>query len=1071
MTQTSRAKALLLALLSAASLSCDRVTAPTISGSIRVALTTEALDEVRVTASSGDSKKTITQPVTGGQQAHVVLDGLLAGSYDVTVEGLLDGAVAQYGVVSGVNVTGGRTSTPPVTMSLFQPVITNFSIADTVRVLHFAVEFAAVPHATSYIIDWSRSHTLNAVSSDTVTGTSAEIVVPEEGQYYFTVRAVNATVTTGGLPSPMKSVYALQAVATVTVLPATPSIEDGTTQQFAAAARDADNTVLTGITFFWVSSNNAVATVSQTGLVTSVSAGQATISAVGKGVPGNATITVTPQAASKLVFTSEPTNTVAGQSISSIIVAIQNPKNQTAASDNATQVTIAITNPGGAALSGTATATVENGVATFTDLSINKTGTNYTLTATATATALANATSAQFNISPGPASQIAFNVQPTNTTAGAPFGSAVEVEIRDGQGNRVTTSRDAVTLAIGTNPGGGTLSGTLVVNAIDGAASFSALSINKAGTGYTLTANAGSFPAATSNAFRIAPPGTATALAFDVQPSNVTAGDGFAVTVSTRDGFGNLVDAAVPVTLEIATGPTGGGGILNELTTTQGTVTFNNVQLQRTGSWTLVAKSGSLNPGLSGTITITPGSPIVVEFITSPTSAEPQGPLGPVTVRIRDAFGNLTGAAVDLTIGFSVNPGSATLSGTTTVTSSAGTATFNDLSIDNAGDGYRLTASGTDLVSEASLSFDVDLEFTSISAGELNTCGLTTHGSAYCWGENLGSGRLGNGQDEGVFSTPQRVQGGHTFSLITTGFVHTCGLRQSDGAALCWGDAGLGKIGNGAASGIFNTPQLVNGGHAFVALTAAEFTTCGIRSSDNAALCWGSAVFGRLGNNTTAGEFAEPQLVDGAHTFRDISAGRFHTCAVNTDFVAFCWGRALSGRLGNNDLTDTPYATPQLVQNGFTYKRISAGTGHTCAIRATDDRALCWGQAASGKLGNGTTTPDIALPAVVSNLIRYSAISAGFEHSCAVGLNSGVFCWGQGTAGQLGNGVLSDVTTPVAVIGSNSATRASAGAPFGLHSCAVTTTGAFCWGSNDNAELGDGTTLPSSVPVRVKGSK
>jgi alpha-tubulin suppressor-like RCC1 family protein len=1066
MTRFSLRSALALVVLGATSLSCDRVTAPATTGGITVALTTETLDAVRVTV-TGATNKTVTQDVTAGEFTTVILDGLLAGSYDVAVEGLVAGQVAQYGETAGVSVAGGHSSSAMVTLSLFQPEVTNFTVADTVRVLHFTVEYSAVPHATSYIIDWSRSHTFETVSSDTVTGTSAEIVVPEEGRYYFAVRSANATVTAGGLPSPTKTVYAFQAVASVTVLPATPSIVDGTTQQFTAVARDGENTVMSGLTLFWASSNTAVATVSQTGLVTSVSSGQATITAVAKGIPGSATITVTPQPATKLVFTSEPTHTTAGQSISSIKVAIQNPRNQNATSDNTTQITIAITNPGGAVLSGTATATVTNGVATFANLSINKTGSNYTLTATATS--LASATSGQFNVVPGAASQIAFSVQPTNTTAGAPFGSAVEVEIRDGQGNRVTTARDAVTLAIGTNPGGGTLSGTLVVNAIDGVASFPGLSVTKAASGYTLTANGASLPSATSAAFQVAAPGVATTLAFDAQPSNVTADDNFAVTVSARDGFGNLVAAAVPVTISVASGPSA-GAVFSTLTTTQGTATFSNLLLERTGTNTLVASSPSLNPGLSGPITVTPGVPTTVEFITSPTSAEPQGPLDPVTVRIRDAHRNLTGVAVDLTIAFNANPGSATLSGTTTVTSSGGTATFSDLSIDNAGDGYTLRVSGAGLFGETSEPLDVYLKFASISASEFYTCGVTTLGSAYCWGDNSGSGRLGNGVDGGSFATPQRVQGGHRFTTVSTGFLHACGVRQTDGAALCWGTAATGRLGNGVTTGVFNTPQLVADGHVFSRVTAAERHSCGIRATDNVALCWGDATNGRLGNNVVTGPFSTPQLVDGAHAFIDISAGLRQTCAVRTDRAAYCWGAALNGRLGNAvDVGDFP--TPQAVSGGFTFNSISSRTDHTCAVRSTDNRTLCWGAAANGRLGNGTITPDVSAPALVLNLIRYSAVAAGNQHSCGIGLNGGAFCWGSGNNGRLGNAGFTETSTPVAVVGNPVFVSISSGVSFGQHTCAVATTGAFCWGSNSTGELGDGTTLQTSVPVRVKGSR
>src|SRR6266513_2389015 len=99
----------------------------------------------------------------------------------------------------------------------------------------------------------------------------------------------------------------------------------------------------------------------------------------------------------------------------------------------------------------------------------------------------------------GPAAKLAFAVQPTNTTAGAGIGPAVAIQ--DASGNTVTSSTSAVTVTLGTNPAGGTLSGTTTVNAVNGVASLGGLAIDKAGTGYTLVASSGALTSATSATF------------------------------------------------------------------------------------------------------------------------------------------------------------------------------------------------------------------------------------------------------------------------------------------------------------------------------------------------------------------------------------------------------------------------------------------------------------------------------------------------------------------------------------------------------------------------------------------
>src|SRR5205823_12842065 len=129
--------------------------------------------------------------------------------------------------------------------------------------------------------------------------------------------------------------------------------------------------------------------------------------------------------------------------------------------------------------------------------------------------------STAFNITAGTATALVFSVEPTNTVAGAAITPAVEVTAQYVPTRRASDLTGNITVAIGTNPSTGTLSGTKTMAAVAGVATFSGLSIDKAGTGYTLTATgAGS---TTSTAFNITP-ATATALVLSVQPTNTAAG-------------------------------------------------------------------------------------------------------------------------------------------------------------------------------------------------------------------------------------------------------------------------------------------------------------------------------------------------------------------------------------------------------------------------------------------------------------------------------------------------------------------------------------------------------------------
>src|SRR5205823_4836872 len=230
-----------------------------------------------------------------------------------------------------------------------------------------------------------------------------------------------------------------------------------------------------------------------------------------------------------LVFTAQPKTATGGATIAPAVqVAAQDPLgNLVPGFAGSVTVTITVgTGSGGAKLSGTGTVAAVGGIAAFSTLSIDKTGTVKSRTAytlSAAATGLAEATSDPFEINPGSAAQLAFTIQPATTAAGAHVAPPVEVTALDSVGNIVPGFKGNVTVAIGTNPSGGALSGTKTVAAVAGVATFSTLGVDKVGTDYTLSATADGLFGATSAAFGITP-GSATRLVFTVQPSTATAG-------------------------------------------------------------------------------------------------------------------------------------------------------------------------------------------------------------------------------------------------------------------------------------------------------------------------------------------------------------------------------------------------------------------------------------------------------------------------------------------------------------------------------------------------------------------
>ncbi|HEY6809191.1 MAG TPA: hypothetical protein VI160_10440, partial [Gemmatimonadales bacterium] len=308
-------------------------------------------------------------------------------------------------------------------------------------------------------------------------------------------------------------------------------------------------------------------------------------------------------------------------------------------------------------------------------------------------------------VNPGTPANLNFVVQPASATSGASIAPAIQVEVRDALNNRVTTAANQVTLAILNNAGGGTLSGTVTnVSPVSGVATFGNASIDKAGTGYTLTATATGLTSATSSAFNI----TAGAAA----KISISAGDGQSATVNTNvatapavlvtDANGNPV-AGVPVTFAIGVGGGSFSGTNPATTNASGIATLTSWTLGTTaGANTLTATatgfSGGGNP-VTFTATGTAGAATQLVFTTQPTNTANGQPISPtVVVTAEDAFGNTdhtyTGT-VTMTIATDPNVVS-TLSGTTAPAAVAGVATFTNLAVNTlvpGGIGFKLGAS------------------------------------------------------------------------------------------------------------------------------------------------------------------------------------------------------------------------------------------------------------------------------------------------------------------------------------------------------------------------------------------
>ena len=386
----------------------------------------------------------------------------------------------------------------------------------------------------------------------------------------------------------------------------------------------------------------------------------------------SAAFNVTPAAIAQLVFTQQPTTTIAGNVIAPVIQIAARDSSGNTVTNFTGAVTIGVAaNPGGGTLSGTATVAAIGGVATFANLSIDKVAAGYILQASSGAF---TASSGAFDIAAAAGAQLRFAVQPTDATAGAAIAPAVTVTAVDPFGNIATSYTGSVTVGLGTNPGGGALAGTSSVAAVAGVARFTALSVNRTGTGYTLSAAAAGVAGATSGAFTITPAG-ATRLAFTLQPSSSTiagAAVSPAVQVSAQDGFGNTVPSFTG-SISVALGSNPTGGVLAGGTTVaavNGVASFADLSIATAGTgYTLTATAAA--PGVaastSSAFTITAATANHVAAITSDHQSATAGTAVAVApaVIVKDQFGN---PVAGVSLMFAVTTGGGSLTGTNPVT-------------------------------------------------------------------------------------------------------------------------------------------------------------------------------------------------------------------------------------------------------------------------------------------------------------------------------------------------------------------------------------------------------------------
>jgi alpha-tubulin suppressor-like RCC1 family protein len=342
-------------------------------------------------------------------------------------------------------------------------------------------------------------------------------------------------------------------------------------------------------------------------------------------------------------------------------------------------------------------------------------------------------------------------------------------------------------------------------------------------------------------------------------------------------------------------------------------------------------------------------------------------------------------------------------------------------------------------------------------AGLFHGCARRSDGSLWCWGFNS-TGQVGDGTLTTRYAPVRVTALGTSTAAIAVGSYSTC-ARRVDGKLLCWGSNTAGQLGDGGYVQS-KTPRLVLGlqcecGDGVCSRSETK-ASCPIdcrQASCGDGQCTGSETHTSCARDCAA-----------SASYTALSAGTWHACAGRADGSLWCWGK---GSIGSSATTWRASPVRVTAFGSGAAPPVEQGTFDSvgCALRP-DGSLWCWGKSAVGQVGDGTTATRATPVRLTALGTTVAEVKVGTRHNCARRTDGSLWCWGSNVSGQIGidPNLTAYSPTPVAALGTT-VLQVSVG---GSHTCARRTDGSlWCWGSNGEGALGDGTTVSRSAPLPV----
>jgi len=365
------------------------------------------------------------------------------------------------------------------------------------------------------------------------------------------------------------------------------------------------------------------------------------------------------------------------------------------------------------------------------------------------------------------------------------------------------------------------------------------------------------------------------------------------------------------------------------------------------------------------------------------------------------------------------------------------------------------------------------LEFGFECAGEPSACISVCGDGILVPGETCDDGNISQG--DGCSLTCQSEFGwdcvGAPSACTLTGVLDQLALGIDGGCVLsttgevgCFGANSQGEVGIGIEDVNILLPTFTLDG--VVTLTAGQQHNCAIRVGGTV-WCWGDNLESQMGPlSVVPTDEHLPLEVTGLPVAADIAAGDDHTCVLSGMGEVWCWGDNFNLQLGRGgmDTTDDPIPAQVPMPAGLAAVSLGMGDDHSCAV-LSDGTVACWGDDDNGQQGDGAGGLDNGDATLVMGLTDVAQVEGGDDHTCARTNGGQMFCWGDNDNGQLGQGDTNDAPTPVLVPFAAAVDDITLGDNF---TCALLANEeVHCWGEGADFQIASGDLVDVLSPSLV----